>query len=62
MTHLEWAMLYSGMRACFIRLRSGWGSDGNVYNVLRGLRIFGNQEGHNAQPLDMDAAPVQILL
>ena len=26
------------MRACYIRLRSGWGSDGNVYNVLRGLR------------------------
>ena len=38
-----------------IRLRSGWGSDGNVYNVLRGLRDFGNQAGHNAQPLDSDS-------
>ena len=28
------------MRACYIRLRSGWGSDGNVYNVLRGLKIY----------------------
>ena len=34
MTHL--GVLYSGMRACYIRLRSGWGSDGNVYNALRG--------------------------
>ena len=31
-------VLYSGMRACCICLRSGWGSDGNVYNVLRSLR------------------------
>ena len=31
---------HEGMRACYIRLRSGWGSDGNVYNVLRGLRYF----------------------
>ena len=29
-------VLYPGMRACHIRLRSGWGSDGNVYNALRG--------------------------
>ena len=34
MTHL--GVLYPGMRACYIRLRSGWGSDGNVYNALRG--------------------------
>ena len=40
MTHLDWAVLYSGMRACYIRLRSGWGSDGYVYNVLRGLNNF----------------------
>ena len=40
MTHLDWAVLYLGMRACYIRLRSGWGSDGNVYIVLRGLRDF----------------------
>lgn len=38
MTHLDWAVLYSSVRACYIRLRSGWGWDGNVYNVLRGLR------------------------
>ena len=24
------------VRACYIRLRSGWGSDDNVYNALRG--------------------------
>ena len=40
MTHLDWAVLYSGVRACYIRLRSGWGSDGKVYNVLRGLDGF----------------------
>ena len=34
MTHS--GALYSGMRACYICLRSGWGSDGNVYNALRG--------------------------
>ena len=28
-THL--GVLYPGMWACYIRLRSGWGSDGNVY-------------------------------
>ena len=32
---------YSCQRACYICLRSGWGSDGNVYNVLPGLRDFG---------------------
>ena len=37
MTHLDWAVFYSGTLACYIRLRSGWVSDGNVYNVLRGL-------------------------
>ena len=35
MTHLDWAVLYLGMRACYIRLRSGWGSDGKVYRVAR---------------------------
>ena len=35
MTHLDWAVLYLGMQACYIRLRSGWGSDGKVYIVLR---------------------------
>ena len=34
MTHL--GVLYFGRRACYICLRSGWGSDGNVYNALRG--------------------------
>ena len=34
MTHL--GVLFPGMRACYIHLRSGWGSDGNVYNALRG--------------------------
>ena len=39
-------LLYSCVRACYIYiyiyiyLRSGWGSDGNVYNVVRGLRDF----------------------
>ena len=37
MTNLDWAVLYSGMRACYIRVRSGWGSDGNVHNVLHGF-------------------------
>ena len=37
MTHLDWAVLYSNTRTCYTRLRSGWGSDGNVYNVLRGF-------------------------
>ena len=45
MTHLDWAVLYSGMQACYIRLRSGWGSDGNLYNVLRGLRDFWKPRG-----------------
>ena len=36
----ESCMLYSCQRASYICLRSGWGSDGNVYNVLRGLRDF----------------------
>ena len=40
MTHVDWAVLYLGMRACYIRLRSGRGSDGNVYIALRGLRDF----------------------
>ena len=40
MTHLDWAVLYLGTPACYIGLRSGWGSDGNVYIVLRGLRNF----------------------
>ena len=40
MTHLDWAVLYSGMSARYKRLRSGKGSDGNVYNVLRSLRDF----------------------
>ena len=44
-THLDWAVLYSSMRACFIRLRSGWGSDGNIYNVLRGLKHFWKPSG-----------------
>ena len=38
-------LLCSGMRACYICLRSGWGSDGNVYNVLRGLRDFWKPSG-----------------
>ena len=45
MTHLDWAVLYLGMRACYIRLRSGWGSDGNVYNALRGLNDFWKPSG-----------------
>ena len=34
MTHP--GVLYPGMRVCYTRLWSGWGSDGNVYNALRG--------------------------
>ena len=36
-----------GLWACVrtVRLRSGWGSDGNVYNVLRGLRDFWKPSG-----------------
>ena len=45
MTHLDWAVLYSGMRACYIRLRSGWGSDGDVYDVLRGLGLLETKRG-----------------
>ena len=45
MTHLHWAVLYPGMWTCYIRLRSGWGSDGNVYNVLRGLRLLETKRG-----------------
>ena len=48
MTHLDWAVLYLGMRACYIRLRSGWGSDGNVYIVLRGLTDFWKPGGNTA--------------
>ena len=33
------------MPACYTRLRSGWGSDGKVYNVLRGLRDFWKPSG-----------------
>ena len=40
MTRLDWAVLYLGMRACYIPLRSGWGSDGKIYGVLRGLLRF----------------------
>ena len=39
------AVLYLGMRACYIRLRSGWGSDGNVYIALRGLRELWKPSG-----------------
>ena len=44
------APCYSCLRACYICLRSGCGSDGNVYNMLRGLRekvwpIRGGGEG-----------------
>ena len=45
MTHLDCAVLFSGVRACYICLRSGWGSDGNVYNALRGLRDFWKPSG-----------------
>ena len=43
MTHF--GVLYPGMRACYIRLRSGWGSDGNIYNALRGQRDFWKPSG-----------------
>ena len=45
MTLLDWAVLYLGVRARYIRLRSGWGSDGNAYTVLRGLRNFWKPSG-----------------
>ena len=34
-----------GYRDVIIGLRSGWGSDGNVYNVLRGLGYLGTKRG-----------------
>ena len=34
-----------GMWACYICLRSGCGSVGNVYNVFRGLRDFWGPSG-----------------
>ena len=43
------AMLYSCVRARYMCLRSGRGSDVNVYNVRRGLRGFlFFQAGHSA--------------
>ena len=45
MTHLDRAVFYPGMRACYIPLRPDWGSDGNVYNVLRGLKDFWKPSG-----------------
>ena len=33
---LGWAVLYSGVQACYIRLRSGWGSDSDLCNMSRG--------------------------
>ena len=60
MTHLDWAVLYLGMRACYIPLRSGWGSDGNVYIVLRGLNNFWKPccglAGHSLGSVDASAA------
>ena len=32
--------IHSGIQACYMCLWSGWGSDGNVYNVLRSLGGF----------------------
>ena len=52
MIHVGRAVPWSCQRACHICLRSGKGSDGNVYNALRGLGSFGDQARHNAQPLD----------
>ena len=46
MIHPGWAVLYSCQRACYMCLRSGCGSDGNVYNVWRGLRDFWKPAGH----------------
>ena len=56
MTHLDWAVLYLGMRACYIRLRSGRGSDGNLYNVLRGLRDFLGAPASDARSLTGEIA------
>ena len=36
---------YSDVRACYLCLRSGLGSDVNVYNVSRGLRDFWKPSG-----------------
>ena len=43
--HLGWVMRYSCQRACYMCLRSGCGSVGNAYNMLRGLReLWGPSE------------------
>ena len=44
-------LIYPCTRACYVCLRLGWGSDGNVYNVLRGLRYVWRPSGAS-RPLD----------
>ena len=41
---------YSGRRACRICLRSGRGSDGNVYDALLRLEVFGDQLPQTLEP------------
>ena len=42
---LGWTVLYSGMWARYICLRSGCGSDGCVYKAFRGLKNFWKPSG-----------------